>query len=70
MMRINEAYYKENFKHEKNGVKYYNVKTMEEIKVYGLYNYKSEPVFKRLPDEVALSTSSTVAGLYTNPSRF
>ena len=32
--------------------------------VYGLYNYKNEPVFKRLPDEVGQNVNSGVATLY------
>ena len=28
--------------------------------VYGLYNYKTEPFFKRLPDDVAEATSEGV----------
>ena len=32
--------------------------------VYGLYNYKTEPVFKRLPDEVGQNVNSGVATLY------
>lgn len=34
--------------------------------VYGLYNYREELPFKRLPDEIAKNTNSGVAGLYTN----
>src|SRR5690554_3472256 len=33
------------------------------FRVYGLYNYKNEPVFKRMPDEVAAATSEGVAQL-------
>ena len=32
--------------------------------VYGLYDYKNEPVFKRLPDNVGLNVNSGVASLY------
>ena len=32
--------------------------------VYGLYNYKNEPVFKRLPDEVGLNVNRGVSTLY------
>jgi hypothetical protein len=34
------------------------------FQVYGLYNYKEEPVFKRIPDEVAAATNEGVAQLY------
>lgn len=67
-MRINEAYYKKNFKINKKGIKYYDVKTTEDIGVFGLYNYRAEEVFKRIPDEVAFATSEQVALLYTNPA--
>jgi hypothetical protein len=32
--------------------------------VYGLYDYKNEPVFKRLPDEVGLNVNEGVSSLY------
>lgn len=38
----------------------------EPFKVYGLYNYKTEKVFKRMPDEVAQATSEGVSLLYLN----
>lgn len=34
--------------------------------VYGLYNYRKEPVFKRLPDTVAEATSKGVGQIYKN----
>ena len=34
--------------------------------VYGLYNYREEPTFKRLPDEVGKNTNAGVTRLYTN----
>ena len=46
-------------------VKYYDVKD-DPFRVYGLYNYKNEPVFKRLPDEIGLNTNPGVAQLYLN----
>ncbi len=46
-------------------VKYYDVKD-EPFQVYGLYNYKNERVFKRLPDEIGLNTNPGVAQLYLN----
>ena len=44
---------------------YYNIKE-EPFDVYGLYNYKSEPEFKRLPDKVAESTNEAVKTLAKN----
>ena len=38
----------------------------EPFRVYGLYNYKEEPVFKRIPDKVAAATNDGVAQLYLN----
>ena len=46
-------------------VKFYDVKD-DPFRVYGLYNYKNEPVFKRLPDEIGLNTNRGVAQLYLN----
>ena len=34
--------------------------------VYGLYNYRNEPVFKRLPDEIGKNVNNGVAKLYLN----
>ena len=36
------------------------------FEVYGLYNYKNEPQFKRLPDSVGLSMGTGIARLYTH----
>ncbi len=46
-------------------VKFYDVKD-EPFRVYGLYDYKNENVFKRLPDEIGLHTNEGVAQLYLN----
>ena len=46
-------------------ITYFDVR-MEPFKVYGLYNYQNEPVFKRLPDNVAASTNEGVKSLYLN----
>jgi hypothetical protein len=35
----------------------------EPFRVYGLYDYKNQPVFKRMPDEVAAATNEGVAHL-------
>ncbi len=44
-------------------VRYYDVRE-DPFEVYGLYNYRTEPDFKRMPDEVAQSISEGVAVLY------
>ena len=36
------------------------------FEVYGLYEYRTEPDFKRLPDEIAKATNDGVAKLYLN----
>lgn len=46
-------------------VRYYNVKE-EPFRVYGLYQYKTESEFKRMPDEVAERVSRGVVSLYRN----
>ena len=44
-------------------VKFYDVRE-DPFEVYGLYNYKKEPVFKRLPDEIGLNVNHGVSHLY------
>lgn len=44
---------------------FYDVRE-EPFDVYGLYNYREESSFKRLPDEVGQNTNAGVARLYTN----
>ena len=34
--------------------------------IYGFYDYRNEPVFKRLPDHIGLNTNQGVASLYLN----
>ncbi len=45
---------------EEKDMKLYDVRK-EPFKVYGLYNYKAEKVFKRMPDDVAQATSEGVS---------
>ena len=42
---------------------YYDVRQAP-FKVYGLYDYKNEPEFKRLPDEIGMNVNDGVAALY------
>lgn len=44
-------------------VVFYDVRE-EPFAVYGLYDYKNQPDFKRLPDEIGKNTNSGVATLY------
>ena len=67
-MRINEGYFKENFIVNTENIEFYNIKTTDAIRVYGLYNYKNEAQFKRMPTEVAKATSEQVTKLHTNPT--
>ena len=46
-----------------SGIKYYDVKE-DPFQVYGLYDYKNQDVYKRLPDEIGLNTNPGVAQLY------
>ncbi len=46
-----------------DGTVFYDVRKPP-FRVYGLYSYKTESVFKRLPDEVAASVSEGVKNLY------
>lgn len=50
---------------EETDIRFLDVR-QEPFKVYGLYDYKNESVFKRLPDEVAEATSEGVAYLSLN----
>ena len=50
---------------KRDDVKFYDVKD-DPFEIYGLYNPKIEPFFKRLPDEIGLNTNSGVSGLYKN----
>ena len=34
------------------------------FRVYGLYDYKNQPVFRRLPEDVARATNDGVYGLH------
>lgn len=67
-MRINEGYFKENFKADTENIVFYDIKTTESIRVYGLYNVQNETQFKRMPTEVAKATSEQVFKLHTNPT--
>ena len=44
-------------------IKFFDVKE-EPFKVYGLYNYKNEDVFKRLPDDIGENVNEKVKTLY------
>ncbi len=46
-------------------VVFYDVRE-EPFNVYGLYNYKNEEQFKRLPDEIGLNVNPGVSTLYLN----
>ena len=48
-------------------VVFYDVR-QEPFDLYGLYDPKNQPQFKRLPDEVATSINEGVARLYLNTS--
>lgn len=46
-------------------IRFWDVR-QDPFEVYGLYNYREEPQFKRLPDEVGLNVNPGVASLYLN----
>ena len=50
---------------ERDDSVFYDVRE-DPFEIYGLYEPKTEPVFKRLPDEIGKNTNSGVAALYTN----
>ena len=49
---------------DETGAKFYNVRE-EPFEVYGLYNYRTEKTFKRLPDELS-NLSWGIKNLYRN----
>ncbi|MBP3315767.1 MAG: SGNH/GDSL hydrolase family protein [Clostridia bacterium] len=51
----------------KDGIYFYDVRR-EPFRVYGLYDYKDQPHFRRLPAEVAAATSDGVAALAKHTS--
>ena len=52
-----------NLKHD--DICFYDVR-QKPCTVYGLYNYQTEPQFKRLPDEIGRNVNPGVSELYTN----
>ena len=48
---------------QESDVKFYDVRE-DPFEVYGLYNYRTEPEFKRLPDEIGKNVNEGVARLY------
>lgn len=52
---------------EKDGARFFDVRNAP-FDIYGLYNYREEPEFKRMPDAVAESVSEGVRELYKNTS--
>ena len=50
-----------------DGFKFYNTKEAP-FEIYGLYDYKNQEQFKRMPDEIAKSVNNGVATLYKNTS--
>lgn len=46
-------------------IKFFNVRS-EPFKIYGLYNYANESLFKRMPDNVAAATNEGVKTLNYN----
>ncbi len=46
---------------------WYDIKNAP-VDVYGFYNYKNEPIFRRTPHKVAAATSANVERLHTNTS--
>ncbi len=66
MLFLNISEIDENFKREsltEDGVCFYDVRQAP-FKVYGLYDYKNQPEFKRLPDELSAKVNPGVASLY------
>ena len=50
---------------KKQDISFFDVREAP-FEVYGLYDYKNEPEFKRMPDEIGMNVSRGVAALYKN----
>ena len=50
---------------EEKDIRFWDVRR-DPFEVYGLYNYRTEPQFKRLPDEIGKNVNAGVAKLYLN----
>ena len=68
-MEVTRHFYKdsESYAVPKNIV-YYDVRENENLAVFGLYNYRSERTFKRMPTAVAKTVNDRVRHLHTNPA--
>lgn len=68
-MKINEHFYQnsESYKVPEDLV-FYDVKKHESIAVHGIFDYKEQMGFPRMPRSVAEATNARVAALYTNPA--
>lgn len=64
---VNEYYFKRYFVVREPDIRFYDVRETP-FSIYGLYRPETEPVFKRLPDQVAKNVSETVEQLYANTS--
>ena len=49
--------------YEKRSLKFYDIREVSAFRIYGLYDYKSGESFRRLPEDVAASTSPAVKDL-------
>ena len=61
----NQKTYKFETSFEEKDILFYNIKK-DPFKVYGLYDYKKQEVFRRLPQAVAEATNPGVASLALN----
>ena len=53
---------------EKQSIRFYSIKETDLFRVYGLYDYKKEGLFKRLPEAVAETVSASVARQNYSPA--
>ena len=70
-MSNNAEYVDSNFNVEitanRDGLNFFDVRQYP-FQIYGLYDYKNQTPFKRMPDDIAMNTNEGVATLYTNTS--
>ena len=68
-MEVTKHFYKSSESYAvPKGIVYHNVRENGNISVFGLYNYRTEQTFKRMPTAVAETVNDRVRHLHTNPA--
>ncbi len=68
-MEVTKHFYKDSESYTvPQNIVYHDVRENENLCVFGLYDYRSERTFKRMPTEVAETVNARVRHLHTNPA--